>query len=349
MIQTYFLGANTKEGFFSLYGGFPPRNGDFLHIIKGGPGTGKSGFMRKIGLAAEKQGLDVEYVLCSGDPDSLDGVYIPALKTAWVDGTVPHVTEPVCFGVDSDYVNLGRFCRLPFSPEEKEEIQRINTSYKLLYARAYGYLSAAAHLGNASLPELFGPAEQAAIGRRIDNILDRNLGRSFLCGGKKSARFLSALSCQGEYRLPGEISKLCKLIYQFDDGLGGAGAALEYAAKGALKRGAEIIVCPSPLEPAVLEAVLIPSAGLALLGGGFELEEVRHIRIDALIPTEKQQSLRPERREALRARERALALALEKLGQAKALHDELEGFYIPHMDFPALTKYTEGEIRKFLK
>lgn len=96
--------------------------------------------MRKIGLAAEKQGLDVEYVLCSGDPDSLDGVYIPALKTAWVDGTVPHVTEPVCFGVDSDYVNLGRFCRLPFSPEEKEEIQRINTSYKLLYARAYGYL-----------------------------------------------------------------------------------------------------------------------------------------------------------------------------------------------------------------
>ena len=44
MIQRYFLGANSKDGFVSLYGDFPP-DGSFLHIIKGGPGTGKSGFM----------------------------------------------------------------------------------------------------------------------------------------------------------------------------------------------------------------------------------------------------------------------------------------------------------------
>ena len=79
MTSTYFLGANSAQGFYSLYGGFPPRSG-FLHIIKGGPGTGKSGFMRAIGSEAERRGMDVEYVLCSGDPDSLDGVYIPALN-----------------------------------------------------------------------------------------------------------------------------------------------------------------------------------------------------------------------------------------------------------------------------
>ena len=46
MDRTYFLAANSGRGFFSLYDGFPPE-GAFLHIIKGGPGTGKSGFMRR--------------------------------------------------------------------------------------------------------------------------------------------------------------------------------------------------------------------------------------------------------------------------------------------------------------
>ena len=55
MIQRYFLGANAEDGFHSLYGGFPPGPDAFLHIIKGGPGTGKSSFMRAIGRAAEQR------------------------------------------------------------------------------------------------------------------------------------------------------------------------------------------------------------------------------------------------------------------------------------------------------
>ena len=69
MKQTCFLGGNSCRGFVSLYDGFPPEEGAFLHIIKGGPGTGKSSFMRAVGAAAEERGLDVHDVLCSGDPD----------------------------------------------------------------------------------------------------------------------------------------------------------------------------------------------------------------------------------------------------------------------------------------
>ena len=39
-------------------------------------------------------GYDAEYILCSGDPDSLDAVIIPSLKLAWADGTAPHALEP---------------------------------------------------------------------------------------------------------------------------------------------------------------------------------------------------------------------------------------------------------------
>ena len=349
MNQTYFLGANTKDGFASLYGDFPGRKVDFLHIIKGGPGTGKSGFMRKIGKAAEARGYDVHYVLCSGDPDSLDGVYIPALRVAWVDGTAPHVIEPVGFGADSDYVNLGKFCRVPFGEEDRRRVADITHRYKALYDRAYAYLSAAASLQKASLPKLFDGERQAAVRKRLDGILDRTLGRARPGGGDCIRRFLCAVSCQGELRLNGEIEKLCKLIYQFDNGFGGADPALRYMAEGAMSRGADVILCPSPLDPERLEAVLLPQSGVAFVSDGWELDSSRHVRIDSLISTGDQQALRPELRESAKLTRRMTALAYEKLRQAKNLHDELEAVYKPHMDFPALTRFTDSEIKKLFK
>ena len=85
-VTQYFLGGNTVRGFVSFYSGFCRGPEDFLWVIKGGPGCGKSSFMKTIGRAAEEKGLDVEYVLCSGDPESVDGVYFPL--------SLIHISEP---------------------------------------------------------------------------------------------------------------------------------------------------------------------------------------------------------------------------------------------------------------
>lgn len=108
-VTRYFLGGNTASGFVSFYGQFCRGPEDFLWVIKGGPGCGKSSFMKTIGRAAENAGLDVEYVLCSGDPDSVDGVYLPALHTGYADGTAPHVLEAVTPGAAGLYLDLGQF------------------------------------------------------------------------------------------------------------------------------------------------------------------------------------------------------------------------------------------------
>ena len=101
----YFLGSNSSRGFYSLYGDFCSyKDGCFLHVIKGGPGCGKSSFMRRIASAAEEKGLFVEYVLCSGDPDSIDGIYIPALSTGYVDGTAPHIVAASLVGWPSQNI-----------------------------------------------------------------------------------------------------------------------------------------------------------------------------------------------------------------------------------------------------
>ena len=139
-MESYFLGANTKAGFSSLYGDFPPK-GAYLHVLKGislavqqgllvitgGPGTGKSSLLKAIARAARERGFAAEQVLCSGDPESLDGVYIPALRQAWADGTSPHVLEPRLLGVTGDYIDLSAYLILPFSEAEKQELLKLKS------------------------------------------------------------------------------------------------------------------------------------------------------------------------------------------------------------------------------
>ena len=104
----YFLGANSPRGFYSLYSELlPPETAEAVYILKGGPGCGKSTVMGQVAARLAQAGETVEYILCSGDPASLDGVVIPRLRTALVDGTAPHVVEPKYPGVAEQYVNLG--------------------------------------------------------------------------------------------------------------------------------------------------------------------------------------------------------------------------------------------------
>lgn len=87
----YFLGANSGGGFHSLYEGWMGEcAAGACYILKGGPGCGKSTLMKEIGETLEAAGWAAEYIWCSGDPDSLDGVRFPEKNVAIADGTAPH-------------------------------------------------------------------------------------------------------------------------------------------------------------------------------------------------------------------------------------------------------------------
>ena len=316
MDRTIFLAANSGQGFYSLYDAFPG-DGCFLHIIKGGPGTGKSGYMRRIREAAQARGLDTLTVLCSGDPDSLDGLALPALGQAWMDGTAPHVREPKLFGADSDYVNLGQFCRLPLSEKDRDRALALNRAYKARYLAAYGHLSASAALESAE--ELRDAEVLRAEEQRLRALLEPLPDRKGPCRREKC--FISAISCQGLIRLNGVVDSLCKQKQVFRDD----GSVLTLAAAIAAEKTDRVILCPRPLKPAQPEAVLLPGLSLALL------------RAPASMPV--------PRGDQLLSRE-ALSRGMEELREAKTLHDKLESIYKPYMDFDALTGYTASYIER---
>ena len=131
-ITNFFAGANSGEGFQNLFHEMVDLEATYdVMILKGGPGVGKNTFMREIGRTMEQAGTPVEYLWCSGDPDSLDGVVLPEVRCAVVDGTSPHDAAPlghpaekvrICKGLRDQLLDgtstghgyLGHFCRTSY-------------------------------------------------------------------------------------------------------------------------------------------------------------------------------------------------------------------------------------------
>lgn len=348
MSVQFFLGSNSGDGFYSLYDSFACAPGDRLYLIKAGPGCGKSTFMKKLASKAEEQGFTVEYILCSGDPESLDGIYIPALHLGFADATAPHILEPRLFAVDSCYVNLGQFC----ADIESEKIREYTAKYRRMYKTAYGFLSAAKTIKKVQIPELISDNDIVLAESRAESALLREFGkkRGSAHAGSITKRFIRGISCMGEICLSGTVNMLCKRIYLVDDRLGLANAYLKRIARGVAERGENAIVCPSPLCPDELDAVLLPNHALGFVSASVMQvnDPWRHVRLDALVATDIVRAHRSE----LKAREKQYRSLLDcgigYLKQAKKYHDLLEGEYKPHVDFTALTEFTEREMTKLI-
>lgn len=345
----FFLGANSGDGFYSLYDDFAHSDGDFLYLIKGGPGCGKSSFMRKIGSKAEALGCDVEYILCSGDPDSLDGIYIPALKCGFADATAPHIIEPKFFGCNSCYVNLGKFC----SRTDNGKISEYTKQYKQMYDLAYAYLRAAASIKKVRVPQLISQNELNTAKKRAQSALRRELGELHcsIKNGSTKRRFIRGISCKGEVCLEDSAAKLCKRIYSIDDRFGLAQSYLSEAAENAAYRGENVILCPNPLCPDELDAVLLPEYSLGFVAASAVpvKNPWRHIRLDALIPADKIKAHRFEIKQRERLYRELTVSATGYLAKAKEYHDLLEAEYNPLIDFDALNKFTDTFINELFQ
>ena len=93
-IRHMFPGGNTSKGFYSYYNYIiNQEDAKRIFILKGGPGVGKSTFMKKIAAEMLERGDDAEYMHCSSDNNSLDGLVIPRIGVALIDGTAPHVVD----------------------------------------------------------------------------------------------------------------------------------------------------------------------------------------------------------------------------------------------------------------
>lgn len=333
MLERYFLGANSGEGFFSLYGQFPGE-GLYLHVIKGGPGSGKSSLMNRIAEGAESRGYAVQRLLCSGDPQSLDGIAIPGLGQAWCDGTAPHVMEPGIFGVNGDYVDLSRFFRGPLSRKDSKELQELNKAYKEQYKLAYAALHRAEKDAGDRVAKLE-PEQEQELRSAVEGLLERHEPIACPLGNRPERVFLSAISCDGMIWLRESLCGGAEHIYSLERESGIGRAALEAALRIARERGERPVEVADPLSPGCMNAVILPERSLVLADGCWELDRGEELSLMAMPAAEIRS-----------APEGWLDKGLEHLAAAKLLHDRLESVYRPYMDIPALEAFTQEQLKR---
>lgn len=137
-----FLGANTADGFVGFYDKtIEMYDLKKLYILKGGSGIGKSTFIRKF---AESFGnYNRDFIVCAGDPRSLDGIIIPALGIGIIDGTHPHLIDPIYPGVIDEIVNLGEHIDFNKITIDLQVLKNLQKQKALHYKRAYANLNSA--------------------------------------------------------------------------------------------------------------------------------------------------------------------------------------------------------------
>ena len=333
-IRHYFPGGNTPLGFFNNYGEILDKTSvGHLAVIKGGPGTGKSTFMKQLGEALEQAGESVSYLHCSSDPYSLDGLFLKRYNSAIVDGTAPHVTDPRYPGSADILLNFCDAIREEEMAGQGETLQQLNEEISRNFKTGYCYLNAAASVGKLMQQKSSLYLAEEEINRFTADFLKRLSG--YPAEGTKKTMFLSAITPYGcRNYLKEDLNGYFVVMLQADTG-DVASRILTNLANACRLRQVDMELYTCPMNPTEPEHLVFPSANLAItVANGYHTydnpDEVIYFS-DFCRGEYDNAAERTRYRNLLQA-------AVSEFAKAKALHDRLERLYIPNVDFSHMEK-----------
>lgn len=355
-VKHLFPGGNTAFGFHSFYDQImAAEEADRFIIIKGGPGVGKSTFMKRLGEEMLGKGHDVEYLHCSSDNNSLDGVKIPALKLAIIDGTAPHVVDPKFPGAVDEILNFGEFWMEEDIRAHKAQLIGDSREISRLFQRAYRYLNAAYTIGREDEA-----IYQNAMNKGRLNLLVQELKDEVFAGcplsedvGGLRKMFASAITPDGFKNYLDSILAVDR-VYELTGAMGGAAAQiLEEIQRAAQERGYFVELYPCALNPDKPEHLVIPDLSVAFTtSNDYHTSTVgkhRSMDLKSLHDAGSLKLRQSELKSNLKHMNRLFKEAWRSISKAKALHDKLETFYVPNVDFMAINRFYDDTMERILE
>ncbi len=346
----FFLGANSSRGFSSLYDGLLEDHFDDLLILKGGPGCGKSTFMKQIAERCELSGETVDYIHCSGDPQSLDGIIIPDRRVGIVDGTAPHIVEPKYAIVRERYVDFSRFYDLDKVKAQKQTACLYYRQYKAKYQEAYRVLRAYGVLDAERKKMLAGIKNSKQTLSYIKKIT-RDLGDAAQTGTSAEI-FLGGLTHEGAICRYDTVDALCKQVYEIVDPYGVADTVLSEIAKVMETAGEQVLICRDPLIPERIAHLLLPHRSLAIVTSNdlyhYPQRAYRKIRFSGMAEQKLTRAEKGKLHLIGNLQKSICNEAVLRLKEAKTAHDLLEEVYHPYVDFDAVSDLAEKEANRIL-
>lgn len=323
-MERYFVGNNTAYGFKGFYEE-TLKSVDPVILLKGGPGTGKSSMLKRLAQDAKKRGYDCELWYCSGDPQSLDGVYIKDINAAVVDATAPHATGADLPAIKDFIFDLASSLSHEKLAPHRGEIEALFKCKKRRFERAYQHLRLArCHLDNKFELEREGVKEENV--RAYAATLAAGLRET--CPSVRAAKgnrrlFTHAISPSGENVYYDHLRG--KRIYRVSGGDYASALFMEELA-GLIKGGLQIL---NPLEPAIVDGIVVDDVAITRDAGHLATEAFENINLSVYENHDVPDSIEEENSAILIE----TAFAVEQLEKAREMHLAAETYFVGAMDF----------------
>lgn len=326
-IKHYFASANTGLQFYNLFSNI---NDDskkgMLYIIKGGPGTGKSTLMKKLGEYFYNKGEEIEYFHCSSDPSSLDGVRLKNHNIAIVDGTAPHVTEATLPSIKEKIINVGEnICESVGEHENK--IRECIAKKAIHYKIAYSLIEAAAKLYECNWEIYKSLSLHDEVVKKAASVFQTLNATKVEGEGKIRKLFLTAIAGDGEVNY--EKNNNYKNIIEIEHNDFVATKALEIVNTSLIQNGFNTTCFCNVLVPSNLESIYIDQLDIFIKTSKIQLP-TENKEFDELVKANIKQI------EILKK------MVAKVLSLAKKQHLQIEKFYIAAMDFEAIDQTTKN-------
>lgn len=349
-----FPGGNTSKGFYSLYRYVLPQD-DARRIlcIKGGPGTGKSQLMKKVGAHFAKKGYTIEYHHCSSDPNSLDGVLIKELNIALLDGTSPHIVDPITPGAVDEILNMGDALDMTILSKNKREIMALNKEIGKCFKRSYRYLGSAKSIHDDWSSLNYDSLDSNKISNLIEN-LKNNIFKAEKVGyGAERHLFATAITPNGIITYADSLSSEFKTKYVLTAGPGfGKTDILKFIGTCGQKKGYFIEYMHDPFIPDRIEHIFIPELSTCIITNN-EINQASYTGTEYQLLDYTKGNISKDKLNDIKYNTdlfyELVNKAISLITKAHLLHDDLEEYYIKAMDFRVADKIYSEVIAKLEK
>ncbi len=339
--RCFFAAANGYEGFRSYFNEFF-RPDDYTHIfiLKGGPGTGKSRLIRTVGALFEESGCHAEWIFCSSDPASLDGVVLMegGRRVAILDGTAPHERDAVVPGAIDTLVNLGQGWDEDALIQHRPDILTLVGIKQSEYKKAYEYLHIADEYDRKIEADIKSTWKESDVYDCVNTLVSNKITSK---NGSCKNRPIAAFCRYGYITLPTYEHMADTILYPI-----GAPACrtlfLDALEKEVKKRGIAHLRAPSPFTERHTDALLFTDDRIAVVSYP-PADEAGAIPVElplSMTHTSDAMCVYEEvHRELIQKAQRALSFAAEA-------HASLERIYTAAMNFENNDRLVQELIRR---
>lgn len=341
--KNYFLGCVSAEGFYSNFGKTIQNEGCYTYILKGGPGTGKSTLMKKI--AQKFSDCDVEKYFCSSDMRSLDAVVINDSRIIVVDGTSPHVFDPVYPAVAQEIVNLGEFWNRELIQKSSDAVKYLTDENKACHNKSARYARAVSQINS----DIFSVSRKCIKSEKLSAYKERLCRKLFsknsgYGSGKVRFKQLSAITSDGY--ITHNIDDDYTIFAVKDNYFSGCDCLLRDICDYAVSKGYDVVVSEFTLiNGFTYEHMLIPEIKTAFLTenfvNGLEIPCENQINFARFYDKAMLSQFKNRMSFDKKVSSEFINEMADTIDTALDIHNQLETYYVNSIDFAGLDEASE--------